>query len=124
MSIDRMTTLVQQPQIERRHHTNPNTDPPTDSDSPISQSSAHIPIQMPQTIDTMVHKRPSNQRLDSGLNSKRPSSKSCNNSIEIPAKVWSNEVGDAEDVEAARENETCDAVGDGADGGDLGAVDC
>lgn len=119
-----MKASVQQPQIKRRHHTDTNTNPPTNSNGSIRQSSAHIPIQVPQTIDTMINKRPRNQRLDSRLNNNGPSSKGRNNTIEVPAKVWSSEVGDAEDVEAAGENETGDAVGDGADRSDLGAVNC
>ena len=80
---------------------------------------------MPYAVETMKRERERHERLDRELGQQRQTAERGRHAraLKVPAEQRGDEVGGAEDVEAAGESGARDAVHDGQDPWDLGLVD-
>lgn len=99
--------------------------PARSDDLLVLESDTHVPGQMPQAVKAMEEEWEGEESLQSHLHGRGPSS-NCRHHrlrLEVPSSVRSDQVGDTEEIEGAREDDASDSVERRGVPGDLRPVD-
>ena len=119
-------SLLDKSHRQTRQSANPKHKPPSLLNLLIRNHTSSIPNQMPQTIERVKHKWPSDRKLRRNLQQHWPSSEasSQNRSLNVPTKRRSDQVKGTIGVEKSAHSAAGDTVQCGQVPGDLRFVDC
>lgn len=111
-STSNVTRLSKEGVVKAEGDGQADSSPSRSDDLLVLESDTDVPSQMPQAVEAVEEERESVESLQSRLHSRRPSSDGRYHrlGLKVPSSVRSDKVGDAEEVEGARQCDAGDSV--------------